>query len=84
MYWSAGLAALVPAGVVTVTSTVPVPAGAIAVSEVALETTTLAPVLAPNLTLVVLAAKLVPVMVTVMPPALDPEDGLTFVTVGGP
>jgi len=34
--WSAGDVTLVPSGVVTVTSTVPVPAGAVAVSDVAL------------------------------------------------
>ena len=40
MNWSAALVALVPLGVVTVTSTVPVPAGAVAVIWVALLTVT--------------------------------------------
>ena len=58
-YWSAGLVALVPPAVVTVTSTVPVaPAGAMAVMLVAVSAVTVA-ALAPNLTAVA-RARLVP------------------------
>ena len=70
-----------PAGVVTVTSTVPVPAGEVAViggrahdgergRGVVPKSTAVAPV------------KAVPVMVTVVPPAAGPEVGLSPVTVG--
>ena len=76
MNWSAALVALVPAGVVTVTSTVPVPAGAVAViggraddgdagGRVGAEVDPVAPV------------KLVPVIVTVVPAAVGPEVGLS-------
>ena len=70
MNWSAGLVALVPAGVVTVTSTVPEPAGAVAVMEVALFTVTVGGRgVDPNFTPVA-PVKLVPVMVTEVPPAV--------------
>ena len=72
-----------PPGVVTVMSTVPAePAGAVAVIWVAL-LTTMTPValVAPNLTAVA-PVKLVPVIVTLVPPAVGPADGLTLVTVG--
>ncbi len=83
MYWSAGaFSAEVPAGVVTVTSTVPVPAGAVAVIGVALLTVKVVAATVPNLTPVA-PVKLVPVMVTEVPPAVDPEVGLMPVTVGG-
>ncbi len=83
MYWSAALVALVPPAVVTVTSTVPaVPAGAVAVRLVALLTITPAALVVPNLTAVALV-KLVPVIVTLVPPAVGPAPGLTPVTVGG-
>ncbi len=66
---------------VTVTSTVAaLCAGDVAVIEVALSVVTDA-VPAPNLT-VVAPLRLVPVMVTLVPPAVGPDDGLTPVTVG--
>ena len=58
----------VPPGVVTVTVAAPaVPAGAVAVTEVAELTTTLVAAFAPNLTPVA-PVRLVPVMVTTVPP----------------
>ena len=82
MYWSAALVGLVPLGVVTVTSTVPaVPAGAVAVIWVALLTATLVAAVEPKATPVA-PVKLVPVIVTEVPPAVGPEDGLTCVTAG--
>ena len=72
-----------PPGVVTVTSTGPNAfAGVVAVIEVALATT-VTPVagMPPNVTAVA-PVKLVPVMVTDVPPAVGPEFGLTLVTVG--
>ncbi len=48
--WSAGEVALVPPAVVTVTSTVPAPAGEVAVIEVALFTVKLVAAVAPNFT----------------------------------
>ena len=81
VYWSAALVALVPPAVVTVTCTVPVaPAGAVAVMLVAVSAVTVA-VLPPNLT-VVAPLRLVPVIVTKVPPVAGPVDGLTPVTVG--
>ena len=68
---------------VTVTSTVPVPAGAVTVSEVALFTVTPVPAVAPKSTAVA-PVKPVPVSVTEVPPATGPLFGLTAVTVGGP
>jgi hypothetical protein len=72
----------VPAGVVTVTSTVPepIPFGETAVIDVAEFTVTLA-LAAPNLTAVA-PVKPVPVIVTVVPPLGEPWFGSTFVTVG--
>ena len=70
-----------PPGVVTVTSTVPLPAGAVAVIWVALTTVTLVALVAPNLTAVA-PVKLVPVIVTTVPPAVGPAVGLMVVTVG--
>ena len=63
MNWSAAMVAEVPPGVVTVTSTVPVPAGEVAVMEVALLTVNAVAAVAPNLTAVA-PVKPVPVMVT--------------------
>ena len=79
---SALLIALVPPGVVTVTSTVPEPAGDTAVIEVADFTVTLVAALDPNLTSLA-PVRLVPVMVTEVPPPPGPLVGETFVTVGG-
>ncbi len=66
---------------VTVTSTVPALAlGEVAVIEVALSAV-MVPAEAPKLT-VVAPLRLVPVMVTLVPPAVGPDDGLTPETVG--
>src|SRR5258708_20924111 len=72
--------ALVPPAVVTVTSTVPTPVGEVAVIWVALLTVKEAAALLPNLTAVA-PEKLVPVMVTLLPPDVGPVFGLTLVTV---
>ena len=67
---------------VTVTATAPtLPAGVVAVIEVLLTTTTLVAAVLPNVT-VAPAAKFVPVIVTLVPPAVDPLFGETLVTVG--
>ena len=72
-----------PAGVVTVTSTVPAAsAGSVAVICVPAElTATLVAALVPKSTSVA-PLKPVPVMVTTTPPARVPANGLTSVTVG--
>ena len=81
MNWSAPLVAPVPAGAVTVTSTAPaVPAGAVAEIDVAEPIVKLAFV-APNFTAVA-PVKFVPVIVTAVPPAVDPLLGVTPETVG--
>ena len=68
---------LVPPGPVTVTSTVPAaPAGAVAVMEVALLTVKVEAAVVPNFTAVA-PVKLVPVIVTEVPPVVGPEVGLT-------
>jgi hypothetical protein len=68
---------------VTVTVTAPaLPAGVVAVMVVALTTTTFVADAAPNVT-VAPAAKLVPVIVTPVPPEVVPLFGLTLLTVGG-
>jgi len=73
--------ALVPPGVVTVTSTTPEPAGEFAVIEAALTTVRLVAAVVPNLTAVV-PVKFVPVIATSVPPASGPDVGLRPVTVG--
>jgi hypothetical protein len=80
--WSAGEVAEVPAGVTTVTSTVPLlPAGLVAVICVS-ETTVIAlALLAPNRTAVAPVNPL-PVTVTVVPPPAPPLVGLIAVTTG--
>ena len=70
-----------PPVVVTVTSTVPVPPGEVAVICVGLLIEKLVALVAPNLTAVAVE-KFVPVIVTAVPPANGPEVGLTLVTVG--
>ena len=81
MKWSAELVALVPIGVVTVTSTVPAePAGEVAVTEVLLIVPIVA-ALAPKWTAEVLA-RAKPVIVTTVPPAVVPLVGDTEVTLG--
>jgi hypothetical protein len=79
--WSAPEVAEVPPGVVTLTSTTPVPDGEVAVIVVAL--TTVMPVAddPPNITAVA-PVKLVPVMVTAVPPAAGPNVGEIEVTAG--
>ncbi len=72
---------LVPPGVVTVTWTCPEPAGAVAVIEVALTKVTPVALAVPNCT-VAPAAKLAPVIVRVVPPALDPPAGEIPLTLG--
>ena len=72
----------VPPGVVTVTSTVPAaPAGEVAVIEVADTTVTPVASAVPNFTAVA-PVRLVPVMVTGVPPLVEPVVGLTALTVG--
>jgi hypothetical protein len=67
---------------VTVTVTAPaLPAGLTAVIEVPLTTTTLVAATLPNFT-VAPAAKLVPLIVTAVPPTVDPLLGETPLTVG--
>ena len=71
----------VPPGVVTVTSTVPVPAGEWTVIWVAELTETLVPAFPPKATVAPLT-KPVPVIVTVVLPPVGPARGLRPVTVG--
>ena len=74
---------LCPPELVTVTVAVPaLPAGVVAVMVVLLTTVTLVAAVEPNVT-VAPAAKFVPVMVTTVPPEVDPLFGLMLVTVGG-
>ena len=68
---------------VTVTVTAPaLPAGVVAVMVVLFTTTTLVAAVPPNVT-VAPAAKFVPVIVTAVPPDVDPLFGETLLTVGG-
>ena len=73
--------ALVPPVVVMRTSTVPVPAGAVAVICVALLTVKPVAAVAPKVTAVVVL-KFVPVMTSVLPPVAGPVVGEMLVTVG--
>ena len=82
VYRSELFVALVPCDVVTVTLTVSVPAGAVAVMLVEELTTTPVAGVLPNST-VAPAEKWVPVIVTELPPAAIPCDGLNAVTVTG-
>ena len=81
MNWSAELVELVCPPLVTVTSTVPEPAGLVAVIDVALFTVTPVAAVEPKAT-VSPDAKPVPEMVTEVPPAAGPVAGLTPDTVG--
>jgi hypothetical protein len=65
----------------TVMSTVPVPAGLVAVIEVALLTVYEVAEVPPNLTAVA-PVKPVPVIATDVPPAVGPDVGVLPVTVG--
>jgi hypothetical protein len=78
---SAELVALVPTGVVTVTSTVLAPVGELTVIELDDTTDTPVPGVEPNMTEVA-ALNPVPVTVTEVPPAGRPATGLTAKTVG--
>ena len=83
MYLSPATIADVPlVGSLTVTSTVPVPAGEVAVIDVPETTVTPVAAVAPNLT-VSPDANPVPVIVTDVPPAALPLVGLTADTAGG-
>jgi hypothetical protein len=77
--WSDVLVAVVPAGDVTVTSTVPVPAGETAVIFVSLLTVNDVAAVVPNST-VVAPVKPLPRTVTLVPPDGEPEVGLMLVT----
>src|ERR1700688_2885101 len=80
--WSAGLVAEVPEEVVTFTSTVAAASAAeVAVMEVAEFTLKVVAATEPKRTALV-PVKLVPVMATEVPPAVEPELGLIPVTVG--
>src|SRR6185437_13751908 len=79
--WSAGTVAEVAPDEITVTSTVPEPAGLMAVIEVAELTVKPAAGILPKLTAVT-PVKSVPMMVTAVPPEIGPEFGLMPVTVG--
>ena len=81
MNWSAGEVADVPPGVVTVTSTTPVPAGSSAVIVVSETTVKLVAGEVPKSTAVA-PVKAIPVIVTVLPPDSGPAVGLMLVTVG--
>ncbi len=80
VYSSADDVAEVPPAVTTVTSTVPVPAGLVATICVAVSLVIVAVTL-PNCTAVA-PAKLVPLIVTAVPPVAGPEVGLIPVTLG--
>ena len=81
VYSSAAEVALVPPGVLTVTCTVPEPAGEVAVTLVADSALTPVALVEPNLTSLA-PVRFVPVIVTVVPPAAGPLVGSNFVTVG--
>jgi hypothetical protein len=68
---------------VTVTVTSPVPIGVFAVMVVVFTTVTLVAAVPPNVT-VAPATKLVPVIVTAVPPSGVPPSGLTLLIVGVP
>src|SRR2546425_952317 len=82
MNWSAPLVGVVPPGVVTVTSTAPVPGGETATIDVAELTVKLLASADPNLTAVA-PMRSVPLIVTRVPPASPPLLGLTLMTAGG-
>jgi hypothetical protein len=77
-------ALLVPPGLVTVTPTMPIPGGLVAVHLVAEAQFMLAAGVAPKLIVVGPSAvvRLAPLIVTTVPPAAGPSDGLMLVTVG--
>jgi hypothetical protein len=79
--WSAAEVRLVPDGVVTVISTIPVPAGEVAVILVAEVTVKPDAGFVPNITAVA-PVNPVPVTVTLVPPPKGPRTGAMLVTVG--
>ena len=81
MKWSAGVAALVPPGVVTMTSTVPAAWAGLVTTIWVLVLEMIVAATPPKVTLVT-QSKAVPVMVTVVPPVLGPLLGETPVTTG--
>ncbi|MEY9227935.1 hypothetical protein ABIF78_000258 [Bradyrhizobium japonicum] len=81
MNWSAADVGDVPPDVVTLTSTVPVPGGDVAVIWVAELTVKPVAAVAPNVTAVA-PVKLVPVIVTTVPPPAGPDVGESDVTAG--
>src|SRR5262249_13356086 len=81
VYRSAADVALVPLGVVTVPSTVPVPDGATAVAGVADVTENEVAFLVPKRTRVA-PVNPAPLITTVVPPAFTPELGLMLETTG--
>lgn len=82
VYWEAALVALVPAVLLTVTSTVAGAwAGVVAVIWVSLTTVNEVAAVVPNFTEVT-PVKPVPVIVTEVPPVLGPEVGLRPPTTG--
>jgi hypothetical protein len=82
--WSEALVGETPRALVTVTLEMPaVPAGAMAVIEVAEFTTTPVAAELPNLT-VAPVTKFVPVIVSLVAPAVGPLFGLNALTVGDP
>ncbi len=82
VYLSPAERAEVPPGVVTVTSTWPAACdGAVAVTDVADTNENVVAALPPNDTPVT-PVRLVPVIVTTVPPAVEPDVGLSEVTVG--
>lgn len=83
MNWSQDTVADVPPVVTTVMSTVPAdPAGETAVIELSELTVKLTAAKPPKYTAVA-PVKWLPLMVTVVPPAVDPDDGLIPITAGG-
>ncbi len=82
MKWSPAPVVLVPSAVVTVTSTVPDPAGDVAVIVVLLLTVKAEAADPPNW-IAVTPVKFVPVIVTEVPPEAGPLVGDTPLTVGG-
>jgi len=78
--WSAALVAEVPLGVTTVTSTVPLPGGLVAVISVP-ELPVITALTSPKSTAVA-SVKPLPVMVTLSPPAAVPVTGEIAVTCG--
>ena len=81
MNWSAAEVAEVPPAAVTRTSTVPAPAGDVAVIDVAELTVKAVALVTPNVTAVA-PVNPVPVIVTDVPPVVGPDVGAIDVTVG--